>query len=155
MPLCCLWSDHSFRMLCSGHLARKLYVFWYHSFLIRTRISFQTSCMHPLAIRHDFFFFSSDISVDLAVPALLTGKLLIYSKRELLLHYSAERCSFSRAAFLLFQAYAFYHHKHIVWHLKASDVPDSSLHAEREGFLHTTAEQRGHESRGGESSSVV
>lgn len=110
--------------------------------------------MHPLAIRHDFFFFFGDISVDLAVPALLTGKLLIYSKCELL-HYSAERCSFSRAAFLLFQAYAFYHHKHIVWHLKASDVPDSSLHAEGEGFLNTTAERRGHKSRGGESSSVV
>lgn len=68
MPFCCLWSDHSFRMLRSGHLARKLYVFWYHSFLIRTRISFQTSCMLSLATRHYFCY----ILVDLTVLLLVT-----------------------------------------------------------------------------------
>lgn len=47
MPFLCHWSDHRFRMLVSGRLARKLYAFWYHSFLIRTSISFQTYCKLP------------------------------------------------------------------------------------------------------------
>lgn len=55
MPFPCLWSDHRLGMLCSGHLARKLYVFWYHSFLIRNRISFQTSCKQPFGLGHQFW----------------------------------------------------------------------------------------------------
>lgn len=69
MPFPCHWSDHSFRMLGSGRLARRLYVFWYHSFLIRTGISFQTSCKLPLAATLPFCF----ILIDLAVLHIVDG----------------------------------------------------------------------------------
>lgn len=69
MPFLCHWSDHSFRMPGSGHLARRLYVFWYHSFLIRTGISFQTSCKLPLATTLPFCF----ILIDLAVLHIVNG----------------------------------------------------------------------------------
>lgn len=42
IPSLCLWSDHSFRMRCSRPCARELYVFWYHSFLIRPTVSFKS-----------------------------------------------------------------------------------------------------------------
>lgn len=71
MPLCCLRSDHSFRMLCSGHLARKRYVFWYHSFLIRTRISFQTPYNLPLATRHCFCYIFGWSSSNVLIIQLL------------------------------------------------------------------------------------
>lgn len=64
MPLCCLWSDRSFRMLCSGHLARELYVFWYHSFLIRTKISLQTTFKLPLASLFPLFIYLRRILVE-------------------------------------------------------------------------------------------
>lgn len=69
MPFPCLWSDHSFRMLRSGHMARKTYAFWYHSFLIRTRISFQTSRKLPLATTLQFCC----ILIDLADLHIVSG----------------------------------------------------------------------------------
>lgn len=63
----CLWSDHSLNILHSRKLAQVFYVFWYHSFLIRTRIFFQTSSKQPVARRlpfcHSWFGYSPRYSL--------------------------------------------------------------------------------------------
>lgn len=109
MPFPCLWSDHSFRMLHSGHLARKLYVFWYHSFLIRTRISFQTSCKLPLTTRHKLCYILIDLAVLLVVDCIISLLILliIQERTAALFIWNAFSFPVFLAALLLLQNYAF------------------------------------------------
>lgn len=82
MPLCCLWSDHSFKMLCFGHPARELSVFWYHSFLIRTKISFQTTFKLPMASLFPLFIYLDRFWLILH-QLLITKLMIVQGKTDL------------------------------------------------------------------------